>query len=322
MKLKSEESAKHNQSVDFGSTGLKVTKLGLGTAPIAGLFTDVSPSDAEDVVNSALRAGIRYFDTAPLYGSGLAESRLGNALKDTPSSQLVVSSKVGRLLSSNAFDVKKSRSLEAPVVDFSEYAIRKSLEDSLLRMNRDHIDILYIHDPDNFVHEALTLAYPALQKMKNEGLVKAIGVGMNQSEVPFKFVQETEIDAVLVAGRYTLLDQGAADQLLPAALAKGVAIVVGGVYNSGILADPDNAPKYNYADAPVELVAKARKIRDFFAQWDVPLTAAAIQFPFRHAAVTTVLTGAKSVGELNANISAFNYPIPEECWQRFEALSF
>jgi D-threo-aldose 1-dehydrogenase len=315
-------SEQHNESVNFGSTGLKVTKLGLGTAPIGGLFTDVSSVDAENVVKCAWEAGIRYFDTAPLYGAGLAESRLGSGLNSISLSQLTVSSKVGKLLSSNICDVEKSRSTGDPLVDYSEYGVRKSLEDSLSRMNRDYVDILYIHDPDDYVSEALTLAYPALAKMKSEGLIKAIGVGMNQSEVPYKFVQETEIDAVLIAGRYTLLDQGAAENLLPAALTKGVAIVVGGVYNSGILADPDNAPKFNYADAPIELVAKARKIRDFFAQWDVPLTAAAIQFPFRHPAVTTVLTGARSVGELNANISAFNHSIPEECWQKFETMSF
>lgn len=309
--------SKHIEIRNIARTNLSVTRLGLGTAPLGGLYTDVEESAALAVVEDALSKGIKYFDTAPVYGSGLAETRLGLGLGSTRAKLVTISSKVGRLLIKDG----QGEVIEA-TFNYTPSGIRQSMEESLDRLQLPKVDIAYIHDPDDFADSAIKEGYPELAKMRDEGIVSAIGVGMNQNEIPTRFVNETDINAVLIAGRYTLLDQSAAKELLPAALKNDVSIVIGGVFNSGILANPVIGTTYNYSAAPVELIERAIAMKDLLSNWNVPLTAAAIQFPLRHPAITTVLTGARSVAELDANIRDFNLEIPEECWKALEGANF
>ena len=308
---------KHIEIRNIARTNLSVTRLGLGTAPLGGLYTDVEESAALAVVEDALAKGIKYFDTAPVYGSGLAETRLGLGLGSSRAKLVTISSKVGRLLIKDG----KGEVIEA-TFNYTPSGIRQSMEESLERLQLPKVDIAYIHDPDDFADAAIKEGYPELCKMRDEGIVSAIGVGMNQNEIPTRFVNETDINAVLIAGRYTLLDQSAAKELLPAALKNDVSIVIGGVFNSGILANPVIGTTYNYSAAPVELIERAIEMKELLSNWSVPLTAAAIQFPLRHPAITTVLTGARSVAELDANIKDFNLEIPEECWKALEGANF
>jgi D-threo-aldose 1-dehydrogenase len=314
-------SRRHTEEVLVAKTNLAITRLGLGTAPIGGLFTPVSIEDAKMVMDYAMASGIKYFDTAPVYGNGLAEKRIGPLLGPVTAQLVALSTKVGRLLvtpPSTSVGLKEYEVL----IDYSPDGIRQSLEASLSRLQLNSVNILYIHDADDYADQAIAQAYPELEKMRSEGLISAIGVGMNQVEIPTRFVNETDINIVLCAGRYSLLDQSAAKELLPAAINRNVSIVIGGVYNSGILATPSFDSTYDYVKAPANLVKQALAIRDLLQNWKVPLTAAAIQFPLRHAAVTSVLTGARSVKELSENIDAFNFEIPEECWTALEENDF
>lgn len=293
--------------------------LGLGCAPIGNMFHTVSDDDATAIVHAAFDAGIRYFDTAPLYGHGLSEQRLGRALATLPRDEIKVSTKVGRLLVPDAttapgdsifVDVPPVH----PVFDFSADGVRRSLEASLERLELDRVDIVLVHDPDDHADEALAGAFPALRQWRDEGVVDEIGAGMNQSALLARFVREADIDCVLLAGRYTLLDQSALDDLLPLCDDTGVGVIAAGVFNSGLLADPREGAHYDYAVAPPALVARARQLGDVCDRYDVPLTAAALQFPARHQAVRTVLTGVRSVAELEANLADSRRPIPEDLW--------
>jgi len=300
---------KHQELRKISRTDLSVTALGLGTAPLGGLYTDVEEAAALAVIDEALDQGIKYFDTAPLYGNGLAEHRLGMGLGPARATLVTISSKVGRLL------IKDGKgNLTQTTFDYTAQGMRQSMMESLTRLQLPQVNIAYIHDPDDFPDQAINEAYPELAKMREEGIVSAIGVGINQTELAVRFVKETDLNVVLIAGRYTLLDQSAANELLPLAQKNNVSIVVGGVFNSGILANPVVGATYNYAEAPIELIERAVAIRELLQGWNIPLTAAAIQFPMRHPAVTSVLTGARSVAELTANIRDFNVEIPEECW--------
>jgi D-threo-aldose 1-dehydrogenase len=223
---------------------------------------------------------------------------------------VTISTKVGRLL------IKDGQgNLSQTTFDYTAQGMRQAMAESLDRLQLPKVDIAYIHDPDDFPDQAINQAYPELAKMRDEGIVSAIGVGINQNELAVRFVKETDLNVVLIAGRYTLLDQSADTELLPLAKKNNVSIVVGGVFNSGILANPVVGATYNYAEAPIELIERAVAIREMLKDWNIPLTAAAIQFPMRHPAVTSVLTGARSVAELTANIRDFNVEIPEECWK-------
>ena len=308
---------RHRELRAIARTSLQVSRLGLGTAPLGGLYTEVAEAQALEVIESALAHGIRYFDTAPAYGLGLAEERLGLGLGVTRAKLVTISSKVGRLVIKDS----SGKSIDA-TFDYTPAGIRRSILESLERLGLERFDIAYIHDPDDYADHAIGAAYPELARMQGEGLITAVGVGMNQCAIPTRFINETDINVVLIAGRYTLLDQSAVTELFPAALKRDVSIVIGGVYNSGILANPTPGTTYNYVAAPEDLIEKAVSIRDFLTRWNVPLTAAAIQFPLRHQAVTTVLTGARSVAELEANIRDFNLEIPEECWQELEKTYF
>ena len=305
----------------------RLSRLGFGGAAIGNLFTAVDDATARAAIDAAWDSGIRYFDTAPHYGLGLSERRIGEALSERPRAEFVLSTKVGRILEPASGDVgaKDDQGFDVPAAyvrrwDFSGDGVRRSIEESLGRLGVDHIDIAYIHDPDDHVEQALDEAYPALEKLREEGVVGAIGVGMNQSAVPTRFVTETDIDAVLLAGRYTLLDQSGADDLLPAALEHGVAVILGGVFNSGLLADPRAAATYNYVPAPAEIVRRALDIEAVCAEHGVPLRAAALQFGFTHSAVAGVLVGVRDAGQARDCAAMAGVPIPETLWQDLREL--
>ena len=317
---------RHSELAKIERTGLQVTKLSLGTAPLGGLFTSVPEADSDGVIATAFAADINFYDTAPLYGFGRAEVRLGRGL-NAANKPYVLSTKVGRVLNpvsgsavaGGLAEFADADTTVEPIFDYSAKGIRRSFEESLVRLGVDRIDVALIHDADDRIDEAIKFAYPELEKMRSEGLVSTIGVGMNYCPPTVKAVVETDIDIVLIAGRYSLLDQSSQDQLFKETMKRKVSVMIGGVYNSGILANPVAGATFHYAPAPDEIIAKAQKIRDLLATFNVSLTAAAIQFPLRHPAVTTVLTGSRSPKELLANIADFDSDVPQEAWAALEA---
>jgi D-threo-aldose 1-dehydrogenase len=305
----------------LGRSPVLVTDLSFGAAAIGNLFTEVTDDDARAAVDAAWDGGIRTFDTAPHYGLGLSERRLGDALRNRPRAEFAISTKVGRLLQPagpppygpdpGGFAVPARHVRE---FDFSADGVRRSLDASLDRLGLDRVDIALIHDPDEHAGQAFRETYPALEKLRGEGVVGAIGVGMNQAEMLTRFVTDTDVDAVLVAGRYTLLDRSAAETLLPAALDRGVSVIVGGVFNSGLLAAPVPGATYEYRTAPDELLARARQLESTCARYGVPLRAAAARFPLTHPAVASVLIGARSAAEVTDAISLRGADIPAGLW--------
>ena len=277
---------------------------------------------AHQVIEGAWTAGIRYFDTAPLYGLGLSEQRLGAVLGAKPRDKFVISTKIGRLIRAGGppepGQAWKGTPPLNPVFDFSYDATMRSVEESLKRLALDRIDILLIHDPDQHFAEALSGAYRALDRLRSEGTVRAIGAGMNQSEMLVRFARESDLDCFLLAGRYTLLDRSGASELLPLCLDRGIIIIAGGVFNSGILAETGMTLHYNYEQAPPDVVARAEQIKATCRRHGVDVKAAALQFPLRHPAVKTALTGCRSVAEVRENVSLFETPIPEELWRELD----
>jgi D-threo-aldose 1-dehydrogenase len=295
---------------------LALPRLALGCAPLANLYTPLDEEAALDTVAAAWESGIRFFDTAPLYGHGLSEQRLGAGLAGRDRGEAIVATKVGRLLVPGT--VKATIFADVPAVrphfDFSYDATLRSLEESLDRLGLERVDILHLHDPDDHAEEALAGAFPALRRLRDERVVGAIGAGMNQSALLARFVREADVDCVLIAGRHTLLDHDAERELLPLCEANGVSVTAAGVFNSGLLADPRPGAHYDYVAAPDRLVARAQELERRCAEHGVPLRAAALQFPLRHAAVTTVLMGARTRAEVEANVAAFAVSIPDELW--------
>jgi D-threo-aldose 1-dehydrogenase len=311
------------ESVPLGRTRLSVTRFGLGTAPLAGLFEAVAERQALEVVERAWDAGIRFFDTAPLYGHGLAELRLGRILRELPRGEFTLATKVGRLLRADAppepGQVFRGVPPVNPVFDFTYDGVMRSVAESIERLGLARIDVLHIHDPDDHYDEALRGAYRALEQLRSEGVIGAVGAGMNQSEMLTRFAREGSFDCFLLAGRYTLLEQGALDELLPVCVERGIAIIAGGVYNSGILADPKPGAHYNYKEAPASLLEHARRIRAVCDRHGVPLKAAALQFPLGHPAVATVVIGCRSVAQLDESLEMFEVDIPSGLWQELKA---
>ena len=307
--------------VPLGRTALSVTRLGLGCAPLGGLFEEVSDEAAAETVATAWDRGVRLFDTAPLYGSGLSERRVGAALRDRPRGELVLSTKVGRLLEPDgeADPMFTGAPAARPVFDFSYDGTLRSLEASLERLGLDRVDVALIHDPDAHYEAAVAGAYVALERLRGEGVVGAIGAGMNQSELLARFARETDVDCLLVAGRYTLLDGGALGELLPLCEEKGIAVIAGGVFNSGILASDGGHGSYDYAPAAPELVERVRALAAVCASWDVPLQAAAVQFPLGHPAVACVLVGCRSAAEVEEDAGLFELELPAGLWDELRA---
>ncbi|NED98179.1 aldo/keto reductase [Phytoactinopolyspora alkaliphila] len=300
-----------------------LTELSFGAAPLGNLYEEVSDDDAASAVEAAWQAGVRFFDTAPHYGLGLSERRLGAALAAHPRDEYVLSTKVGRRLEPRSDGAgQRDASFVVPAThrriwDFSRDGILRTLEDSLRRLGTDRIDIVFLHDPDDYWPQAAGEGYATLADLRAQGVVRAIGAGMNQSAMLTRFVRETDVDVVLVAGRYTLLEQGALDDLLPAALERGVTVVAAAVFNSGLLALDRPCPdaKYNYADAPAALVERAHRIADVCESHGVTLPAAALRYPLLHPAVRSVTVGMRTPRQVERNAGLLAQDIPEALWQ-------
>jgi D-threo-aldose 1-dehydrogenase len=312
-------------TVRIGSTDLFVPRIGLGTASLGNFLEPMPDAEAVAVIRRALEAGIRYLDTAPLYGHGLAEQRVGRAIAGLPRSELVLSTKVGRLLREGAPRDESQYHLgepfyrdvpaAGPVWDFSETGIRASVAESGSRVGVARFDILQLHDPDDHFTEASTTGYQALDALRSEGSVTAIGAGMNRTPVQTELVRHCDLDVVLVAGRYTLLDQSAMDDLLPACAQRGVSVVIGGVFNSGVLVDPSAGARFDYVPAPAEVLERARLLQRVCRRHGVSLAAAALQFPLAHPRVCSVLLGPRSVAELETNLGLLEVDIPPALWR-------
>ena len=304
------------------NTSVELSELGFGASVIGNLYRVTPTPDAAAAVEAAWDAGIRYFDTAPHYGLGLSEHRLGAALRDRPRNEYVISSKVGRLLVPNeqprgvdneGFAVRDDLRRQW---DFSRDGVLRSIEESLSRIGTDHLDIVYVHDPDDHWRQAADEAMPTLAQLRDEGVVGAIGAGMNQSAMLTRFLRETPADLVMLAGRYTLLDQGALDDVLPAAVEHGKSVVAVGVFNSGLLAGdrPASGMKYDYRDAPAHLVARAQAIAEVCEQHGTTLPAAAIAFPFTHPAVVNVTLGMRTPAQVGRNAELYRQGVPDALW--------
>lgn len=324
----------------IGSQGLELTRLGLGGTSYANMYSAVSESVAVDIIAAAFGVGIRYFDTAPLYGFGLSESRLGAGLAQVDRAGCVVSSKVGYTLvprgtSKPPVEVFVDTPPLASAFDYSRDTILRSLDESLERLKLSRIDLVYVHDPDRCISidlnfdpnqetdykQVLDETFPALAELRSQGVIGAIGVGMNQWQMLCDFARAADFDCFLLAGRYTLLEQNSAAELLPLCQERNIRIVIGGPYNSGILASGAvDGAYYNYAAAPDEILEKTRQIEAVCRRHGVALAAAALQFPFGHPAVAAVIPGARSVSELEANVLHFATEIPSQMWQELREL--
>lgn len=314
--------ARHSERVSIKGTALEVTRLGLGTAPLGGLFTSVDEQDSDDLIVAAFDHGINFFDTAPQYGHGVAEQRLGRILQRV-GKPFVLETKVGRVLNptnqaDKAWFADADPHLE-PIFDFSADGVKRSIEDSLRRLGVDHIDIALLHDAEDHLPQAIEEAYPVLDSFRSQGVIKAVGMGLNLCQPSVTIMKNTDLNVALIAGRYTLLDQEGQEELFPLALKKNVSILAAGVFNSGVLANPVAGAKYNYVDASDEVIKRAQEIGKFLRERNIPLTAAALQFPLRHPAVTAVLTGSRNRAELESNIKDFDVTIPDSIWAELEA---
>lgn len=305
-----------------------MTEIGLGGAQFGNLFTETSDDETNAAVASAFESGIRYFDTAPHYGLGLSERRLGDALRGIPRDEVVLSSKVGRLLvdspatadrlDDNGFIVPADR---RRVWDFSRDGILRSVDESLERLGTDHLDIAYLHDPDDHWQTASSSGISALIELRDQGVVRAVGAGMNQSAMLADFVERTDVDVVMVAGRFTLLDQSALGDLLPAARERGVGVVAAAVYNSGLLSSDtiDRTAHFDYGTAPADVIGRAEAIAQVCSRHGVRLPAAAVQYPLRHPAVVSVVTGMRTAAHARSTVERYHSPIPEALWEELDA---
>lgn len=300
-----------------------MSELSLGCAQLGNLYRAISDEEAQATVDAAWDAGIRYFDTAPHYGLGLSERRLGAALAGRPRDAYLVSTKVGRLLEpvSGGHDRVDDGGFDVPathrrVWDFTRDGVLRSLESSLERLGLDRVDLVYLHDPDNHWDEAIRHAYPALEELRAQGVVSGIGAGMNQAAMLAAFAHETDMDTLMVAGRYTLLDQSANDILLPRCEERGIGVVAAGVFNSGLLARPEPSPesRYDYGAAPGSVVARARRFAEVCVEYGTSLPAAAIAFPLTHAAVVSVCVGARSPVQIAHDVDLYARGVPTALW--------
>lgn len=279
-------------------------KLGLGCAPLANLYQDISEAQANELIHFALESGVTLFDTAPLYGAGLSEQRLGHALRGVPRDQFILATKVGRLVQADG----------SMAFDWSREGVRRSLGESLSRLKLDRVDVVYLHDPDQHYDLALNEAFPALAELRAQGIISAIGAGMNQWQMLLDFARNADFDCFLLAGRYTLLEQTSLP-LLEECQRRGIRVLLGGVYNSGILATgPVPGAKYNYADAPAEILERARRIEAICAQQGVLLRTAALRYPLQHPAVSTLVIGAQSKAEFAQTLDSLKADVPKALW--------
>lgn len=319
----------------LGNGGLTFTKLGFGAAPLGNLFRAVSEDEAQKVLEAAWEKGVRYLDTAPLYGLGLSETRLNHFLRGKPRAEYVLSTKVGRLLEvcppddrngiGKWFDVPSRRER----YDYSHDGVLRSLEASLERLGLDRVDILYAHDLDIFTHgsqaamqarleEFMAGGYRALLRLRDEGVIRAFGAGLNETEPCDWLMARGDFDIFLLAGRYTLLEQGALG-FMDRAAAKGVGVVIGGPYNSGILATgPRPGAHYNYGPAPEDVLARVGRLQAVCASHGARLVDAAFQYPLRHPATVSVIPGGQGLAEMESNLQAAAVTLPESLWQALQ----
>ena len=298
------------ERVAVGDTGVRVSRIGFGGAHFAPAPGRDEPLEPAAMVRAAFEQGVRYFDTAPLYSLGESERYLGDVLLGVPRDEIVVSTKVGRILD----DSRRGWHF-----DFSRDAVLRSLEASLRRLGLDRVDILYIHDADEHWEQAISEAFPALAELRAQGVVKAIGAGMNQWEMELRFAKEGDFDVFLLAGRYTLLEQTSAAEFLPYCQERGIGVVVGGPYNSGILASDLDAPaNYNYRPAPPEVLERARRLKGICDRHRVSLKAAALRFVLAHPAVVSAIPGPRTVGEVAENLALAAAPIPAALWDELK----
>ena len=311
------------ERVPLGRTDVQVTRLGLGLAPLAGLYTAVGDEQAYATVERAWELGIRYFDTAPLYGNGLSERRSGHVLAGKPRAEFTLSTKTGRRLVRSGGGAGQEIWAEAtdlaPVWDFTPEGTTRSYAESLDRLGLDRADVLHLHDPDDHYTEAVSGALPALVELRAQGRIGAVSAGMNQVEMLTTFARTDDFDCFLLASRYTLLDQSGLRELLPLCAERGISIIAGGVYNSGLLADPRPGATYDYVTAPADILARALALREVCSRHRVPLRAAAIQFPAAHPAVASVLIGARSAAEVADAVEMFSLELPGQLWRDLQA---
>jgi len=330
---------KASEKRPLGRSGLSVSALGLGTAPLGGLYEKVSRADAGALLEAGWESGIRYFDTAPMYGNGRSEHILGDILREKDE-HAVVSTKVGRLMTTeragrtlppappkNPLDPGWQNCLNfREIFDYSYDGIMRSFDDSQQRLGFPDIDLLYVHDIGRVTHAdlhdhhwgALTKGggFRALSELRDAGNIKGFGLGVNEWQVIRDALEEADLDCSLLAGRYSLLDQDAAEEFLPLAQKRGMALVIAGVFNSGILASPRGGEqKFNYADAPAEIIARTNRLHDVCDSFDVPLAAAAMQFPMMHPAVSSILIGVRTPEQIRTNVAWFEKEIPAQFWQ-------
>lgn len=326
---------KRDKKQEIGGQGLEVTQMGMGGAALGNLYTVVEESGAAETIASAYSAGIRYFDTAPLYGYGRSENRLGLELSRYNRDEFVISTKVGySLVPRTAEEPPESPFVDVPPLDkefdFSRDAVLRSFEESLKRLQTDYIDILFIHDPDEGISiqpdfdnpyavshflRAMDQVYPALDELRAQKAVKAVGAAMNQWQMLYDFAAEGDFDCFLLAGRYTLLEQEPALKFLPRCEEKGIRVIIGGPYNSGILATGAvEGAYYNYLPATPEVLDRTRGIQHVCARHNVSLQAAALQFPFGHFSIASIIPGARSASEIEANVGFFEEAIPDDFW--------
>jgi D-threo-aldose 1-dehydrogenase len=328
----SQQSGKSLPRRPLGSTQLRVSEIGLGTAPLGNLYQPVSDGEADAILQSALSADINYLDCAPYYGFGLGEQRVGRALSDRH--DVIVSTKVGRVLR-NAPEVTddaerfgfRSAMPFTPEFDYSYDGVMKSWESSLERLGLERVNILYVHDIGRLTHgdrheeKFLQLTrgggLRALAELRGSNRIDAFGAGVNEIDVCLELLQETDLDAILLAGRYTLLEQGALDELLPQCARRGTSIVVGGPYNSGILATGSRSgttARFNYEVAPAEIVVRVQQLEEVCTEFGVPLAAAALQFPLAHGQVASVIPGLATSSQVSDTIALYGTDIPDEFW--------
>jgi D-threo-aldose 1-dehydrogenase len=315
----------------IGDTGVRVTRLGFGAASIGGLYHVVDHAIAMDTVTAALEMGVGYVDVAPQYGLGMAERRLGEGLHGVPRERYVLSTKVGRLIRPSR-EVPAGADAAPPpeqfpgvdpdlriVWDMSRDGVRRSLDESRARLGIERIDIAYIHDPDSHMAMALDEALPALVELRAQGVLGAVGVGANTVSVLQRFVEHADIDVILLANRYTLLDQSALPSLLPACVKRGVAVVIGGVMNTGLLADPRPGATFDYVPASPHLVDRAQRLAAMCERHGVPLKAAAVRFVLAHPAVVSVLAGVRSRARIEEYAQLMATPIPAALWEELRS---
>ena len=310
----------------LGRGGLTVGPVAFGAAPIGNLGAEVTDSDAEAAIARAWDLGIRYFDVAPHYGLGLAEERLGRALSRYPRDEYIVSTKVGRVLKTADGPMPDTEGyVVAPALvrrrDYSRDGVLRSLEQSLSRLGLDRIDLVFVHDPDNHYREALEGAFPALDELRSADVITSYGAGMNASAMLADFVRNTDADVMMCAGRYTLIDQSALDDLMPLAIQREVSIVAAAIFNSGILARdrPREGAWYDYAPASEELLRTVNLIADACERNGTALPQAAARFPLLHPAVATICVGARTAEQMTRNADLLGSDVDAALWMELKA---